>query len=281
MTTNREAAIGPGFQRRVFTLGAGLALAAVLALGWLTGLRGALHALALLSGAVALLPFLLLSAAVLIVVGASVLGALVGPDTGIFTAGAVDGISTGGGKLVRAYYGLLWRLRRHPLAWGAGLGVLLGAVGLMAVLWLFVVPREARTLGILLEAQARIDAEHRATRRYPAAAADGYLRAGSSESGGEPGPAASDGFGRPILYRRDGAWLTASYTLTSLGFDGRPSTDDICVTGRTHVSQLMDRLREPMQVLRALRAGTLSFAEQAGALRETRCSRLTEGGPHE
>jgi hypothetical protein len=265
-----------GAKRRLFALSAGLALAAVLALGWLTGLRGALHALALLSGAIALLPFLLLTAAVSVVVGASVLGAVVATDTGIFTAGAVDGIATGGSKLVRAYYSLLWPLRRHPLASGAGAGVLLGAVALMAVLWLFVVPREARTLGILLEAQATIDAEHRATGRYPAAAADGYLRVPSPAAGDEPGAAASDGFGRPILYRRDGAWLTASYTLTSLGFDGEPSADDICVTGRTHVRQLMDRLREPMQVLRALRAGTLSFAEQAGALRETRCSRLTQ-----
>jgi hypothetical protein len=209
------------------------------------------------------------------------LAALVAPDAELFTAGAADGIATGGSKLTRAYYGLLWRLRRHALAWGAGAGLGLGAVGLLGVLWLFVIPRETETLGILLGAQAQIDAEHRSTRRYPSPAPDGYLRLAPSTNGGSgalgSAPPLRDAFDRPLLYRREGSALLASYTLASLGFDGEGSGDDICVTGRTRARQLMERLRDPLELLGALRTGTLSWAEQAAALRDTRCSQAQRG----
>jgi hypothetical protein len=199
----------------------------------------------------------------------------------VASLGAAEGIAVGGSKLARAYYGLLWRLRRHAGVWGAAAGIGLGVVGLVGVLWLFVVPRETQTLGLLLEAQAQIEAEHRASRRYPPPAADGQFRmplvpGERSAAVPESGAPLSDGFGRPTIYQRDGSLLTASYRLASLGFDGRPSEDDICVSGRTRVRQLMDRLRDPLQLLAALRERRLSWSEQAAALQDSRCSQLSQ-----
>jgi hypothetical protein len=259
----------------------------VLALGWLTGLRGALHALLILSGALAFFPFVVVALAVLLVAGASVVAALAASDMDVAGLGAAEGIAVGGSKLARAYYGVLWRLRRHAGVWGAAAGMGLGVVGLLGVLWLFVVPRETQTLGILLEAQSQIEAEHRASRRYPRPAPDGQFRMhlvpGEHSSATTPGSDAPlpDGFGRPITYRRDGSLLTASYTLASLGFDGQRSDDDICVSGRTRVRQLMDRLREPLQLLAALRERRLSWSEQAAALQDSRCSQLSQLEAHE
>jgi hypothetical protein len=273
-------------QRGHFALGASCALAGVLALGWLTGLRGALHALLILSGALAFFPFVVVALAVLLVAGASVVAALAASDMDVAGLGAAEGIAVGGSKLGRAYYGLLWRLRRHAGVWGAAAGIGLGVVGLLGVLWLFVVPRETQTLGILLDAQAQIEAEHRASRRYPSPDPDGQFRrhlVPGERSATAPGSDAPlpDGFGRPIIYRRNGSLLTASYTLASLGFDGQWSDDDICVSGRTRVRQLMDRLREPLQLLAALRERRLSWSEQAAALQDSRCSQLSQLEAHE
>jgi hypothetical protein len=273
-------------QRGRFALGASCALAGVLALGWLTGLRGALHALLIIAGALAFFPFVVVALAVLLVAGASVVAALAASDMDVASLGAAEGIAVGGSKLARAYYGLLWRLRRHAGVWGAAAGFGLGVIGLLGVLWLFVVPRETQTLGILLEAQAQIEAEHRASRRYPRPAADGRFRmhlmpGERSVTVPESGTPLPDGFGRPISYQRDGSLLTASYRLASLGFDGQLSDDDICVSGRTRVREIMDRLREPLQLLAALRERRLSWREQAAALQDSRCSLLTEPAAHE
>lgn len=244
---------GPSGQRARFSIGAGVGLAAICLTVWLTGLRTALHGVVLTAGAVALLPFITLTGAVLVLCGAAALGAVAGgPD--IFAAGAADGVTTGGGKLIRHYYGLLWRMRRHALIWGLGAGLGLGAAVLALVLWFFVVPREAETLTALLDAKARIDAS-----KTPSAGLD---------------PPVLDAFGRPVEFRRDGSWLTASYVLISRGFDGKESADDICVTGHSRAGALLDQARHPVETLVALRKGGVGAAARAQAVRDTRCKEL-------
>jgi len=240
----------PAGKRARFSLGAGVGLVAICLAVWLTGLRIALHAVVLTAGAVALLPFITLTSVVLVLCMAAALGALAGgPD--IFAAGAADGVTTGGGKLIRHYYGLLWRMRRHALLWGLGAGIGLGAAVLALVLWFFVVPREAQTLATLLDAKARIDAS-----KIPSMGLDAPLL---------------DAFGHPVEYRRQGSWLTASYVLTSRGFDGKESADDICVAGHSRAGALLDQARHPVETLLALREGGLGAAARAQALRDTRC----------
>jgi hypothetical protein len=238
-----------------FLLGALLGLAAIGLVGWLTGLRGALHGVVLAAGAVAFLPFISLTLAALIVCAASALAAVTDAGADVFAAGAADGIATGGGKLIRGYYRLLWRLRQHALVSGVGVGVGLAAAVLALVLWFFVVPREAETLAILLEAKARIDASKDPEQlRHPIL----------------------DAFGRPVEYRRQESWLAASYVLTSRGFDGEESSDDICVAGRSRAGALLAHAKRPLETLRALREGGLGAAQRAQAVRDTRCDRIPE-----
>jgi hypothetical protein len=211
--------------------------------------------LVLASGALAFFPFIIVILGLVLLCGASALVAWTGDGPGVLAAGAADGITTGGSKLVRSYYGLLWRLRLHPVLWGAGAGLGLGAALLAGVLWFFVVPREAETLAILLEAKAQLDA------------------AGGPKAKGLDSPRL-DAFERPIQFRREGSWLTASYVLTSLGFDGKESADDICVSGRSRAGALLDHARHPLETLTALREGGLDAAQRAQALRATRCDRV-------
>lgn len=243
---------------RRFLLGAGPALGAICIVGWLTGLRGALHGLVLAMSAVALFPFILLLGFVLLVCAASALAALAGDGAGeLLAAGAADGVTTGGGKLVRGYYRLFWRLRRHPVLWGLAAGLGLGGAGLALVLWLFVLPREAATLATLLEVKAQIDAKGGPGAESPVALP-------------------LDAFGHPIQYRRQGSRLMASYVLTSLGFDGVPGSDDICVGGRNRLGALLDHAQHPLETLRSMREGGLDAAARSQMLRDTRCQRMEE-----
>ncbi len=243
-------------QRAHFLLGASAAFGSICAAGWLSGLRGALHGVVLTAGAVALLPFIILTAGVLILCAGAALAAVTGGGGDLLVSGGADGIVTGGGKLVARYYEILWSSRRHALLLGLGTGAGIAAALLALVLWFFVVPREAETLAVLLDAKARIEA------------------AGGPSSGLEP--PVIDAFGRPVEYRREGSWLTASYVLTSRGFDGKESPDDLCVAGRSRAGALLDHARHPLETLRALREGGLGAAERAQAVRDMRCEHVLE-----
>jgi hypothetical protein len=226
----------------------------IFALGWLTGLRGALHGVVLAAGAVALFPFIILTAGILILCAGAALAAVTDGFGGdFFVAGGADGIATGG-KLIQGYYRVLWKLRRHALLLGLGAGAGLAASLLALVLWFFVVPREAETLAVLLAAKAQI------------------------EAGGGPSKELErplfDAFGRTVEYRREGSWLTASYVLASRGFDGKESSDDICVAGRNRAGALLDHARHPLETLRALREGGLDAAQRAQAVRDMRCEHV-------
>lgn len=243
-------------QRAHFLAGASAALALICAVGWLTGLRSTLHGVVLAAGAVALFPLLLLTAGVLVLCAGAALAAVTeGAGGDLFAAGSADGIAAGG-KLVRPYYALLWKLRRHALLLGLGAGAGFAAALLALALWFHVVPREAETLAILLDAKARIEA------------------AGGPSTNLEQAP--FDSFGRPVEYRREGSRLTASYVLISRGFDGKESSDDICVAGRSRAGALLDHARHPLETLRALREGGLGAAQRAQAVRDTRCEQVLE-----
>ena len=101
------------------------------------------------------------------------------------------------------------------------------------ILAFYVIPRERRTLETLLQAQEALEDRYSRTGSYPPRTNDGTMPTtllGDSNRQGVD--MILDGFGR-LHYHLDGAWKLASYTVFSFGFDGRPSDDDLCVTGGT------------------------------------------------
>ena len=152
---------------RKFALAAGITTTVVVALGWLTDLRGVLHG-ALLSFAIAaLLPFVIIAAGVAVILLVALVGAIAaalgdgGGDMSVAVEGGA-GLIEGGARIAPKYYAFLAR-RRHPVFWGTGAGVFLGGLLLWAVLAIFVMPGETRTTDTLYEARARIElyyAEH-------------------------------------------------------------------------------------------------------------------------
>jgi hypothetical protein len=259
--------------RLLFGAGASVTLVAVLLLGWLTNLRSVIHALLITLGAHALIPFLLVMGVIALVSGAALTTALMVEDSGASPA-ALDAAL--GGRLGRAYYEQIRRQRRHPLAWGLGVGFGLGVVGVCLVLAALVVPLETRTLSVLLLAEARIDAGRRgdlpaAAPSQPRAPADGllYPTAWNAPPAGANASPVLDAFGHAVAYRMDEASSDAGYTLRSLGLDGVPSDDDLCVSGQaTHT----DAAHDPLQFLEDLRADRLGWSTQVEALARARCN---------
>ena len=49
-----------------------------------------------------------------------------------------------------------------------------------------------------------------------------------------------DAFGRVLHYTERGAWKLRSYEIRSLGHDGIPSADDLCVSGGTRAAEALD-----------------------------------------
>jgi hypothetical protein len=214
---------------RAFLIALLLTAAAVVILGWTTGIRAAMHATFLVLAVAAFLPFLIILALLLALVIVSAIvtfPALGHGDVGGFD-GAGEAIISGGNRfLVGPYYRFLAR-RRHPVFWGVAGGVLLGALLLLAVIGILIIPGEARTARILLEAQRKIE-----------------NRNGFPRSLAECGAPAIDGFGRPLEYQVAGKWILESYRLSSLGFDGKPGTDDLCVSGSTRTIKLANAVKE-------------------------------------
>jgi len=251
--------------RWAFMAGVVGGLLGVSCLAWGTGIRGAFHAILLGLAAAALLPFLLVVAALAFFAAAGlVAGLLAQEDLG--AAAAAEGVARGGGHVARAYYGFIWRQRRHPLAWGLGTGLVLGIVSVWVAIASFVLPLEAQTLNVLLLAQARIEA----LKAHPEPAADGLLHPGLWGGTGGADPVL-DGFGRPIRYARAGAWIATSYTLRSFGFDGVSSDDDLCVGGQTALGKALEQARDPLRFLERFYAGDVGWSEQAQALSSSRC----------
>jgi hypothetical protein len=246
----------------------------VLIVGWTTGLRAVLHGALLSLALFALLPFAIIAAGVT----ATLLAALALAITAAFHGAAPDSdvsamgetaVRAGGGLIPR-YYRFLAR-RRHPLFWGIPAGLLLGALCLAGVLAGYVLPKEARTVGILAAAKQRIDDAYARTGIYPPADAEGHLEA---ESG-----VVVDGFGRPLAYQIAGPWKFAAYTLTSLGFDGKPGADDLCVAGSTRLRAWADTAKDLARILGRIGAGTATTEDRLAGVRAAACPTGSQGRP--
>jgi hypothetical protein len=251
-----------------FAWATGIALLGVLLLGWLTGLRGVMHALLITMGAAAPVPFALVLALVALVAAASLAGTLLAEDSG--SAGAAAGATHGGGWQ-RAFHSQVARQRQRPLAWGFAVGGLLGVVGVWLVLAALVVPLEARTLGILRLARARLSSATLASATLASALppADAVLRpsAWSSASGGADEPVL-DAFGHPLT--REGGGAAGEFTLRSLGLDGVASGDDLCAGGRAGDGAAA--VGESLRFVEDLRADRLGWSALFAAIEGARCS---------
>lgn len=261
---------GP-LRRVAFVGGACAGLLGVLLLGWLTGLRGTMHALLINLGSAALLPFVIVLGAIALVAAVSLAVGLVAEDVAV----GASGRAAIGTTLARVYDAYIVRQRRRPLLWGLAAGLGLGVVGVWLVLAALVVPLETRTLSLLLLAQARLDAGQHASAHPAGPPADGLLRSnalvGSATDGTDD--RVLDGFGHAIAYESAGG-SGAPYTLRSLGLDTVPSGDDLCVRGPTELTRSGDDAHDPLQFVEKLRADELGWSARLDALRHARCSRL-------
>jgi hypothetical protein len=219
------------------------AMAAAVALGgWATGLREVLYGVLLSLLVFALLPFVIIAAGVALTLVIGILAGLAEGAGDSMRAEAGLKLAGGGVRLLRPYYRFLGR-QRHPVLLGLPGGALLGALILWGALAAARLPREARTAEILAAARQQIEEHHRRTGRYPAVVAGGSLSAADL---GLPLPAGSDGalldgFGRPLRYQLSGPARLASYRLQSLGYDGAPGRDDLCVSGGSGLRLVLDR----------------------------------------
>lgn len=93
-------------------------------------------------------------------------------------------------------------------------GVLTEDILLAALLYLWVIPKEAETVDVLLRAKVKIEAYYDDHKAYPDPTAGERLM---FESGGA---AVIDGFARPLLYKVEGRGRVASFVVRSYGFNG-------------------------------------------------------------
>jgi hypothetical protein len=248
-----------------------LSIAAVIAAGgWITGARAAMHGTLLAISTVAFLPFVVLAAGLALVF---LLGALLVPVHG--DGHGLEILLVGPARLFGPYYRLLFRLRRQPVAVGTLIGASLGALALWVLILVLVVPREVSTAAILVDVRDRIDAYRLDRGRLPPPSDDGTLprtTLGLAAGPGEDptGPIA-DAFGRPIRYRVSGQGLWASYTLASLGYDGKPGGDDICIEGAPRVARIVDKALDALGRAFGDRRPRGSIGAQIAALRALRC----------
>jgi hypothetical protein len=270
--------------RLLFGVGAVAGLLGALLLGWLTPLRGVMHALLVAFGAHALVPFLIVLAVIAIAAGSTLASTLLVGESGFGTAASPS--SPGAhGRLVAAYLGYLRRQHRHPFAWGLSAGVGLGVIGIWLVLAALVVPLETRTLSVLLLARVRIDAARGGPTPPPAPAPLEPLRPSAwstttsawrpeirpltpAPSGGGDAPVL-DGFGHAIGYERSEA--PGGYTLRSAGLDSESSRDDLCVRGGAAL-EARAPVRDPIQFIEALRENQVGWARQVEAIARARCA---------
>jgi hypothetical protein len=271
-TTGRRQGAGA-----FLTAAAGTAAALVLA-GWVTGMRQVMHAALLTFAVAALFPFVLIAGALLLVLLTAfvlVLAGLGGGDGIPVGDGAQafgEGAFAAGGWLIPRYYRFLAR-RRHPAFWGLAAGVLSGGLLLWVLIALIVIPGETRTVRRLTETKALIEKVYDETGRFPRPDTQGHLlleeRGGAGTAAS--GPAITDGFGRPLRYEVLGEWKLASWSLTSSGFDGDPSADDLCVSGSTKLMEWGDKGAHLVRLLENIRAGSAPLDDHLAGIRILSC----------
>lgn len=207
--------------------------AGVLVAGWFTELQdvayGALTGVALL----AFLPFAIAVAGA----GLIVLSVVMAVFLGLFgDAGGAEAVGEGGSGLIDLgsgifgpYYAFLAR-RRHPMFWGAPVGVLIGGLVLSGLIFWWIIPGETRTATVLVDTSEKLRAHYDEHKEFPLPDSEGRLVLDETT-----GPV-RDGFGHPLRYEREGVWLMSSYTLVSDGYDPTSSKDDMCISGQSEAT---------------------------------------------
>jgi hypothetical protein len=241
------------------------ALAVVFFGWWAVGLRTAMHGALLVVAVFAFLPILIVGALLLaIMIGGFIVALLFGlfghgsepPDIASPLGEAV--IAGGGRFLIGPYYRFL-ASRRHPLFWGLSGGVLLGGLLLLALIAVLILPGEARTSRILIDAKDKLDRAYQAGHGFP-------------KSLGESGAPTLDGFGRPLEYRVTGKWMLARYRVASLGYDGKPGGgDDLCVSGSTRTLQWANAAAAWLDVVQQMRGKEPSVSNRLAAISALKC----------
>jgi hypothetical protein len=225
--------------------------------GWFTGLRAVMHGVFLTVAVAAFLPLVVIGFGVLVMGLVLVLAALTCDDG----AGAGVEFVLLGTQLGPPYYRWLGR-QRHPVFWGIPLGLLLGGVLLWGLIALLILPGESLTARILTEAHLEVERLRRETGRHPPPTPQGAL---ALDRGGRV-QVVRDGFDRPLHYRVAGSGAVSSYVITSLGYDGRPGRDDLCVGDSTRAARWLDK-----------GARLLHGLERGGALERVRLLRCPAG----
>lgn len=241
-----------------------MGLLGVLLLGWLTGLRGVMHALLVTIGATALVPFVIVLGAVALVAATSLASALLADAASLQRATG----SANEGRWRRIYHAQLARQRQSPLAWGLAAGCALGTVGLWLVLTALVIPLETSTLGLLRLTQVRLSATP-SDGPQPVVGSDEPLRQSAWNPKALEGPdePVRDAFGHPIT--RQARDVAGAFTLRSLGLDGVPSRDDLCASGQTGSSPA--DAASGLPIVEDLLSDRLGWSARFAALDDARC----------
>lgn len=216
-----------GWSGKRFALVTVVVAAVFVACAWFTQLRLFLHAGLLALVVVAFFPFVVIAALVAFALVLSLATAFVdGPPPGL----DLELLQAPG--WVRAYYRFVHRFRFS--AWvGVPAGAMLGCLVVWGLLAAVVIPREAATGRLLLRVQKDIEGHYREVGDYPVPSESSHLQLGGQA-------AVADSFGRPLRYEVRGRWKAKSYQLVSYGADGVPSSDDLCVEGKTRLQKAIE-----------------------------------------
>jgi len=249
----------------------------VVVLGWTTGIRDFMHGSLIAVCVFALLPFVIIGALLATVLLASLFISIVvamghADVDHLFFA---DRLPPWVGKGIRAYYRFLNRHRGS--AWfGIPVGLLLGGLCLWGVLAIVVLPRETRTLELMALAQREVEQAYAERGEYPQADLAGHYLAQSEAwvKAGAVGESTEllDAFGRPLAYEARGKWKWQSYRFSSLGFDGVPSYDDLCVTGATRGQTMLDLANLVVSLQPFFETAKKPWAEKLSGVQSARCS---------
>lgn len=256
---------------------AGATAVALVVLGWSTEIRQVTHGLILTLAIAAFFPFVLFAAGLalgLAVIGMGITAGMLGggdfpplPGPDLFPVEVA-------GWLAPRYYGF-WARRRHPVLWGVVLGAVAGSLVLGGLIAILVLPGEAATVQRLNEVQRRIDDAYKERGRYPAATAHDQLTdAALADKPGARNSAIVDGFGRPLVYRIRGVARIASYSVSSLGFDGKPGHDDLCVAGQTRMMAAAELVGRAARVVEFQRGTTAqAIVNKLRGIQSLQCAR--------
>ena len=146
---------------RRFLVAVGISCSLLLAVGWLTGLRDAMHGALVTLAAVAFFPFLVIAAIfAILVIGAIVAGSGDGPDVG-----GGEGLLVGF-ALIPRYYRFLAK-QTNAITAGAAAGLALGALVLWAIIAAVIVPGELKTLDAMQGWKKAIEEQRKTSGAYP------------------------------------------------------------------------------------------------------------------